>query len=157
MPIFLPGKPAAGCLTASTEAFDTLHGVFRPDGTIRDPAIVAALFDMFRARYEDVMEAVPDREGAVTRAVTNNKKWLADASAGWEAGLDLAEISANLLEAGQLIAMYDPPTRTVDLLRKGAPDMAALRALVAKYTAILEPHQVPPSDPRRGRPPLTKR
>jgi hypothetical protein len=140
-----------------THEWGTVHGVFHPDGTIRDPAIVAALFGMFRARYEDVMEAVPDREGAVTRAVTNNKKWLADASAGWEAGLDLAEISANLLEAGQLIAMYDPPTRTVDLLRKGAPDMAALRALVVKYTAILEPHQVPPSDPRRGRPPLTKR
>ena len=86
--------------------------------------------------------------------MTNNKKWLADANAGWEAGLDLAEISANLLEAGQLIAMYDPPTRTVDLLRKGAPNMAALRAAIEKYTAILEPYQLPPGDPRRSRPPL---
>jgi hypothetical protein len=140
-----------------THQWGTVHGVFHPDGTIRDPTIVAALFGMFRARYEDVMEAIPDRENAVTRAVTNNKKWLADANAGWEAGLDLAEISANLLEAGQLIAMYDPPTRTVDLLRKGAPDMAALRAAIEKYTAVLEPHQVPPGDPRRGRPPSSKR
>jgi hypothetical protein len=138
-----------------THQWGTVHGVFHPDGTIRDPAIVAALFGMFRNRAEDVMPAAPDREGAVTRAVTNNKKWLADADAGWEAGLDLAEISANLLEAGQLIAMYDPPTRTVDLLRKGAPNMAALRAAIEKYTAILEPFQLPPGDPRRGRPPLT--
>jgi len=139
-----------------THQWGNVHGVFHPDGTIRDPAIVAALFGMFRDREADAMPGVPDREGFVTRAVTNNKKWLADANAGWEAGLDLAEISANLLEAGQLIAMFDPPTRTVDLLRKGAPDMAALHAAIEKYTAILEPHQVPQGDPRRGPPPLTQ-
>jgi hypothetical protein len=73
----------------------------------------------------------------------------------WDAGLDLAEISANLLEAGELIAMNDPLTRTVDLLRKGAPNPAALRTAFTKYTAILEPQQLPRNDPRRGRPPLT--
>ncbi len=138
-----------------THQWGTVHGVFHPDGTIRDPAIVAALFGMFRDRSEDVMPAGPDREGAVTRAVDNNKKWLEDPDADWEAGLDLAEISANLLEAGQLIAMYDPPTRTVGLLRQGEPNMPALRSAIEKYTAILEPFQVPPGDPRRGKPPLT--
>jgi hypothetical protein len=137
-----------------THQWGTVHGVFHPDGTIRDPTIVAALLGMFRDRDENVMPAVPDREGAVTRVVTDNRKWLADANAGWEAGLDLAEISANLLEAGQLIAMFDPPTRTVDLLRKGAPNLAALRAAIEKYTAILEPYQLATGDPRRGRPPL---
>ena len=135
-----------------THQWGTVHGVFHPDGTIRDPAIVAALLGMFRNRAEDRMPAVPDKEDFVTRAVANNKKWLAEAGATWEAGLDLAEVSANLLEAGQLIAMYDPPTRTVELLRKGAPDMAALRAAIEKYTAILEPFRVPQGDPRRGRP-----
>jgi hypothetical protein len=138
-----------------THQWGYVHGVFHPDGTIRDPAIVAALFGMFRDRHEDVMPALPDREGAVTRAVANSKKWLADPNAAWEAGLELAEISANLLEAGQLIAMYDPPTRTVDLLSKGPPNMAALRAAIEKYTAILEPHQLPQGDARRGRPPAT--
>ena len=138
-----------------THQWGYVHGVFHPDGTIRDPAIVAALFGMFRDRDADVMPSVPDREGAVTRAVTNNRKWLADSNAGWDAGLDLAEISANLLEAGQLIAMNDPPTRTVDLLRRGAPDLAALRTAIEKYTAILEPNQLPPGDPRRGRPPAS--
>jgi hypothetical protein len=138
-----------------THSWGTVHGVFHPDGTIRDPVIVAALFGMFRDRHEDVMPAAPDREDFVTRAVTKNKKWLADANASWEAGLDLAETSANLLEAGQLIAMYDPPTRTVDLLRKGAPNMTALRATIEKYTAILEPFQLSQDDRRRGRPALT--
>jgi hypothetical protein len=136
-----------------THRWGTVHGVFHPDGTIRDPSIVAALLGMFRDRDEDVMQAVPDKEGAVTRAVAKNRKWLADSNAGWEAGLDLAEVSANLLEAGQLIAMYDPPTRTVDLLRKSAPNLPALRAAMEKYTAILEPFQVPVGDPRRGAPP----
>ena len=138
-----------------THQWGTVHGVFHPDGTIRDPTIVAALLGMFRDRAENVMPAQPDREGFITRAVANNKKWLADSNADWEAGLDLAEISANLLEAGQLIAMYDPPTRTVDLLRKGAPNIAALRAVMERYTTILEPFQLPPGDPRRGRPPMT--
>ena len=138
-----------------THQWGTVHGVFHPDGTIRDPAIVAALLGMFRDRAEDVIPAAPDKEGFVTRAVDNNRKWLADPGAGWDAGLDLAEISANLLEAGQLIAMYDPPTRTVELLRKGAPNMTSLRAAIEKYTAILEPYRLPQDDPRRGRPPLT--
>ena len=71
-----------------THQWGTVHGVFHPDGTIRDPSIVAALFGMFRDRDENVMPAAPDREGAVTRAVANNRKWLADANAGWDAGLD---------------------------------------------------------------------
>jgi hypothetical protein len=137
-----------------TRHWGTVHGVFYPDGTIRDPTLVAALLGMFRNRSEDMVPAVPDREDFVTRAVTNNKQWLSDAGADWNAGLDLAEISANLLEAGQLIAMNDPPTRTVELLRKGEPNMTALRAALEKYTAILEPYRLPPDDPRRGRPPL---
>ena len=139
-----------------THSWGTVHGVFHSDGTIRDPSIVAALLGMFRDRHENVIQTVPDREGYVSRAVANNKRWLADTNSAWERGLDLAEFSANLLEAGELIAMYDPPTRTVDLLRKGAPNMAALRAAIEKYTAILEPFQIPQGDPRRtARPPAS--
>jgi hypothetical protein len=101
---------------------------------------------------------VVDREGRATRAVAEGKKWLADPNADWAEGLDIAERAANLLEAGQLIAMHDLPTRQVDLLRRpgrgGAPaqpDMPALRALVEKFTAILEPYQLPLGDPGRSR------
>ena len=138
-----------------THQWGTVHGVFHPDGTIRDPAIVAALLGMFRDREENVMPAAPDREGAITKAVADNKKWLADAGADWNAGLDLAEVSANLLEAGELVAMYDPPTRTVDLLRRGSANRAALRSAIEKFTGLLEPHQLPSNDPRRGRPAVT--
>jgi phage tail protein X len=135
-----------------TGQWGTVHGVFYADGTVRDPSIAAALLGFFRNRGPDIIPEVPDREGRVTRAVAGNKQWLADTNAAWEPGLDLAERSANLLEAAQLIAMHDLPTRQVDLLRKGQPDMPALRALVQKFTAILKPYQVPEGDPQRSRP-----
>jgi hypothetical protein len=137
-----------------TGNWGTVHGVFYPDGTVRDPSIVAALLGFFRNRGRNVVEEVPDRENHLTEAVANNKKWLAEASPDWEAGLDLAEISANLLEAAQLIPMHNLPTRQVDLLRSsGTPDMPALRTMLARFTSLLEPYQLPPDDPRRSRPP----
>jgi hypothetical protein len=127
-----------------TGQWGTVHGVFYPDGTVRDPSIVAALFGMFRNRGPAVIPEVPDREGHLTRAVENNRQWLADANVGWERGLDLAEVSANLLEASQLVAMHEPPTRQVALMRKAAaPDMAGLRAALERYTALLEPYRRP--------------
>jgi hypothetical protein len=141
-----------------TNQWGTVHGVFYGDGTVRDPSIVAALMGFFRNRGTDTIPEVVDHEGRATRAVAEGKKWLADPNADWAEGLDIAERAANLLEAGQLIAMHDLPTRQVDLLRRpgrgGAPaqpDMPALRALVEKFTAILEPYQLPLGDPGRSR------
>jgi len=140
-----------------TNQWGTVHGVFYADGTVRDPSIVAALLGFFRNRGTDVIPEVVDHEGAATRAVAEGKKWLADPNADWEAGLQLAEREANLLEAAQLIAMHDLPTRQVDLLRRGTrggtaqPNMPALRPLVQKFTGILEAYQLPLGDPQRGR------
>ncbi len=136
-----------------TGNWGTVHGVFYPDGTVRDPSIAAALLGFFRNRGPNVVAEVPDRENHVTEAVAKNKNWLADASPDWESGLDLAEISANLLEAAQLVPMHDLPSRQVELLRGGAPDITALRTMLEKFTALLEPYQLPAGDPRRSRPP----
>jgi hypothetical protein len=134
-----------------TGQWGTVHGVFYPDGTVRDPSIVAALMGFFRNRGEKIIEDVPDRENHLTEAVANNKKWLADTSADWNTGLDLAEMSVNLLEASQAIAMHDLPSRKVMLMRSSAPDMPALRAMIQQYTTLMEPYQLAPNDPRRGR------
>jgi hypothetical protein len=119
----------------------TVHGVFYEDGTVRDPSIAAAVLGFFRNRGPNILPAVVDQEGWVTRVVTNGKKWLEQPDASWDQGLDLAEEAANLLEAGELIAMREPPTRQVDLMRKGQPDLPALRALLQKYIEILEPYE----------------
>jgi hypothetical protein len=124
-----------------TPAWGDVHGVFYPDGTVRDPSIAAAILGLFRNRGPNVVLENPDREGAVTRAVASGKQWLAQPDATWERGLSIAETAANLLEAGELVAMREPPTRTVDLMRQGQADLPVLRALLQKYIDLLEPYQ----------------
>ncbi len=118
-----------------------IHGVFYADGTVRDPSIPAAILGFFRNRGPDILPSVVDQEGHVTEVVTNGKKWLEEPQPSWEEGLNLAETAANLMEAGQLVPMRDPPTRQVGLMRRGAPDLPALRALLEKYIQILEPYE----------------
>lgn len=124
-----------------TRQWGTVHGVFYPDGTVRDPSIAAAVLGLFRNRGPEIIPEDVDREGWVTKAVGNARQWLAQPDASWQEGLDIAEMAANLLEAAQLIAMREPPTRTVDLMRQGKPDAAALRDVLRKYIEILDPYQ----------------
>jgi len=124
-----------------TARWGTVHGVFYPDGTVRDPSIAAAVLGFFRSRGETVVPEDPDREQWVTKAVANARKWLASPEPKWEDGLDAAETAANLLEAAQLTAMREPPTRSVDVMRRGTPDLPALRAALERYAAILEPYR----------------
>jgi hypothetical protein len=124
-----------------TARWGTVHGVFYPDGTVRDPSIPAAVLGFFRNRGQAVVLEDPDREQWVTKAVANARKWLAEPDPKWDDGLDAAETAANLLEAAQLTAMREPPTRTVDLLRRGKQDLPALRAILQSYVSILEPYR----------------
>jgi hypothetical protein len=133
-----------------TPNWGSVHGVFYPDGTVRDPSIAAALLGFFRNRGDNVVESVPDRENHLTEAVTADKAWLANPTPDWQAGLNLAEVSANLIEAAQLAPMHVLPSRQVILLRKAQPDLPALHSLLEKFTALLEPYQLPPGDPRRS-------
>jgi hypothetical protein len=123
------------------QGWGAIQGVFYPDGTVRDPTIVAALLGFFRNRGPSMLPSEADREGFVTRVVTDGQKWLAQPDALWDKGLDLAEQAANLLEAGELVAMREPPTRQVDLLRKGQPNLPALRVLLEKYIELLQPYE----------------
>ena len=133
-----------------TPNWGTVHGVFYPDGTVRDPSIAAAILGFFRNRGDNVIESVPDRENHLTEAVAADKAWLANPNPDWQAGLNLAEVSANLIEAAQLAPMHILPSRQVILLRKGQPDLPALHSLLEKFAALLEPYQLAPNDPRRS-------
>jgi TRAP transporter TAXI family solute receptor len=134
-----------------TARWGTVHGVFYPDGSVRDPSIPAAMLGCFRNRGETVVREDPDREQWVTKAVANARKWLASPEPKWEDGLDAAETAANLLEAAQLTAMREPPTRSVDLMRRGNPDLPALRTTLERYVTILEPYRhATPTAPQTG-------
>jgi hypothetical protein len=123
-----------------------VHGVFYPDGTVRDPSIVAAIMGFYRKRTADTLLENPDREHWVQKAVTGGKAWLASPTPSWNEGLKQAEIEANILETAQLVPMRDPPTRALELLRNAPPDIPALQALVRRWISILEPYisPVPP-------------
>jgi hypothetical protein len=124
-----------------THEWGDVHGIFYPDGTVRDPSIVAAVMGFYRNRSANTVLENPDRERWVQKAVTGGKAWLASPSPTWDEGLKQAEIEANILETAQLVPMREPPTRFVELLRAGAPNLPALQEVVRRYIAILGPYQ----------------
>jgi len=69
----------------------------------------------------------------------DSRTWIGTKSRSGQ--VDRAEEAANLLEAGELIPMREPATRQVDLMRNKPPNLPALRVLLKKYTAILEPYE----------------
>jgi hypothetical protein len=79
----------------------------------------------------------PDREGWVSRPLARARAWLAEPQGDWAAGLDIAEQEANMLQGAQLIAMREPPVRTVKLLRAGPPDREKLRPLLERWSGLL--------------------
>jgi hypothetical protein len=125
------------------QGWGRVHGVFYEDGSVRDPSIAAAIMGFFRKRTPDILPCVPDSEGWVTRTIDRGDKWLNDSSRTWEDGLDIAEIEANLLEAGELTAMRLPPTCEVGMLRRGEVNFDALRRLIVKFSGELEPYRKP--------------
>ena len=122
-----------------------VHGVFYEDGSVRDPSIAAAIMGFFRKRTADILPAVPDKEGWVTKIIAQSEKWLGDSNKNWKDGLDIAETAANLLEAGELTSMRILPTWEVETLKRGDVNMKALEELISKFKVELEPYKIPKS------------
>ncbi len=127
------------------QGWGTVHGVFYEDGSVRDPSIAAAIMGFFRKRTPDILPAVADKEGWVTKAVDQGDKWLKNPERTWKEGLDIAETSAHLLEAGELTAMRIPPTQEVAVLRKEEANIKALTELITRFKKELEPYRLPPA------------
>ena len=111
------------CLTI--EGFwGPLHGIIYPDGTIRDPSIVAAMFGLYRNRSESRVLPQGNREQYAQKAVNRVKKALAirgfdslflKKEAPLDEILDAAENCINILECCEIVPMDNPPS--VQLLR----------------------------------------
>jgi Glycosyl hydrolases family 2, TIM barrel domain len=124
-----------------------VHGITYADGTVRDPAIVAALFGFFRNRGPDVVLEESDREGITSGVLQDAHKWLADPRPDWFDGMVIAETEANSLEAAQLVAMRELPTRKVEMLRAEPPNIPALRLLIKEFSGELAPNAIPGETP----------
>ena len=123
-------------------SWGNVHGVMYPDGTIRDPAIVAAILGFFRNRGPDVVMEESDREGITSGVLDDARKWLANPKPDYFNGMVIAETEANTLEAAQLVGLRDLPTRRVDQLRVGPQNFPALRLLIEKFSAELAPNAI---------------
>ena len=95
---------------------------------------------IFRNRGPNIVLEQPDREGRVTRTIKEARYWLADSNADWNAGLDIAETAAHLLESAQLVPLHDLPTREVAMLRRGRENRQTLKTLLEKEIAFLQPY-----------------
>jgi len=102
-----------------------VHGIFYPDGTIRDPAIVAAVMGFFRNRdLETMVRPEPNREGqadralhAIQNALTQDHSVFGNRQSPTDSLLNAAEYAANLLESAEMVPMIVPPTAQIKYWR----------------------------------------
>jgi hypothetical protein len=117
-----------------------VHGLVYPDGTIRDPAIIAALFGFYRNRDVNTMvKPAPNREGHAEKALKMNEAALHDDPSTFnhrnnptDKILDAAEYAANLLESAEMVAMYELPSARIQYWRslpETKRDREAIRSL----------------------------
>lgn len=103
------------------------HGIFYPNGTIRDAGTISAMFGCYRNR--DLNSIVPsnaNREGVVDRALAGLraalKEYTSDAydyrRSDKKKLLDACEVAANILEGCELVPMNDLPTAHIEAFRK---------------------------------------
>jgi hypothetical protein len=95
-----------------------VHGLFYPDGTIRDPSAIAAVMGCFRNRdpktyirpnanrERHAEEALETLKEAITDKVTSFSHEYANV----DEILDAAERVINYLESCELVPMYEPPS-----------------------------------------------
>ena len=111
-----------------------VHGIVYPDGTVRDPAIVAAILGFFRNRNETALLSDVNQEGHADKALKMAREALEKKASAGEL-LEAAEYVANLLEAGELVPMAVPPTAKIAAYRRmEKKDLKSIRSFL--YTLM---------------------
>ena len=117
---------------------DSEHGIFYADGTVRDPATVAAIMGCHRNRnLATIIPGLANREGHAERCVDEIRRALAEKTddafdyrpANVARLLAACERAANLLECCDLVPMAVPPTAKIAAWRQmERPPLAEIRA-----------------------------
>lgn len=103
-----------------------IHGLVYPDGTIRDPAVIAAIFGFFRNRTPERIRVNANKEGHAYRAVKAVEDVLRiepttlfmSKEKTVESIMDAAEYCVNLLECAEFVPMWDPPSAQLECMRR---------------------------------------
>ena len=115
-----------------------VHGIVYPDGTVRDPSIVAAVMGFFRNRNETAIQSDVNQEGHADKAIAAALNAL-NKKAEVEELLEAAEYVANLLEAGELVPMAVPPTAKIAAYRRTEKkDIKEIRCFLYKLVCLLK-------------------
>ncbi len=126
-----------------------VHGIVYPDGTVRDPSIVAAIYGFHRKR--DLATAIkpnPNKEGHAYKALQELENSMRQDTALFKNKrkssdeiLEAAEYCANLLEGAEMAPMYEPPTARINEWRKQPEeerDVEAIRAFAYELAQTLK-------------------
>lgn len=138
-------------LMIGVDVWNRVHGICYPDGTVRDPSIVAALYGFFRNRSETLIPTDVNQEGhayraleMADRALRKNKNGISFAPGGDHSRdtaelLEACEYIANLLEGGQLVPMDVPPTaRIAAYRRQERPDADEIKTFLCGLAETLK-------------------
>lgn len=126
-----------------------IHGLVYPDGTVRDPAAIAAVMGFYRNRdVKSIIKPAPNREGhaeqalhAIEIALKDGKDAFHNTKTPTDTILAAAEKAANLLEAAEMVPMHVPPTARIRFWREQAPgerDRDAIRAFTFDLGLMLK-------------------
>ncbi len=125
-----------------------VHGIFYPDGTLRDPSILAAVLGYYRNRDpKTVVAAQPNQEGFVEKALREANRVLqiersdpfGAHSYTAEEILEAAENCANILECCQLVPMNVPPTVAINRFRSEKnPNLDEIKAFTYQLAKTLK-------------------
>lgn len=103
-----------------------IHGLIYPDGTIRDPSVIAALFGFFRNRSENRIRVNANKEGHAYKAVQAVEKVLTveettlfmSKPVTTDDILEAAEYCVNILESAEMVPMWNPPSARIEDWRR---------------------------------------
>jgi hypothetical protein len=126
-----------------------VHGIVYPDGTIRDPNVVAAVMGFFRKRDVGRIYANPNREHHSAKAIKGVEDILAIKETklhnfethSSEDILEAAEYVVNQLEVAEMVPMWDPPSAKIERWRampEEQRDIVAIRQFAYDMMNLLK-------------------
>lgn len=126
-----------------------VHGLVYPDGTIRDPSLVAAVYGFYRNRNSKTsIKTNANKEGYANKAIKmledalkQETKVFRNKKSSTDDLLEAAEYCANLLEAGELVPMNDMPTKKIQSWRampESERDVEAIRSFAYELGLTLK-------------------